>query len=96
MSLNKKALASDLVKVATFNIVAHVLMHVRFGDALFDEKFIYSLIFILLGFTLYHVAVDFHVLALFKEKVKAGVAKVEDKIAERVAAKIEKKKNQQS
>lgn len=91
MSLNKKALASDLVKVATFNIVAHVLMHVRFGDALFDEKFIYSLIFILLGFTLYHVAVDFHVLALFKEKVKAGVAKVEDKIAERVAAKLAKR-----
>ena len=80
MSLNKKALASDLVKVATFNVVAHVLMHLRFGDALFDEKFVYSLIFILLGFTLYHVAIDFHVLALFKEKVKAGVEKVKAKL----------------
>ena len=92
MSLNKKALASDLVKVATFNVVAHVLMHVRFGDALFDSKFIYSLIFILLGFTLYHVAVDYHVVALFKEKVKATVIKVKDKIAKSSAAKMIKKK----
>jgi hypothetical protein len=57
MNFDKKALVSDLLKVATFNIVAHYLMHVRFGDALFDEKFIYSLVFILLGFALYHVVI---------------------------------------
>ena len=84
--VNKKALISDLVKVATFNIVAHVLMGLRFDEPLFSEKFLYSLIFILIGFTVYHVALDLQVVALFKEKVKAGIQKVKNKITERAVA----------
>jgi len=86
--VNKRALFSDLVKVATFNIVAHVLMGLRFDEPLFSEKFIYSLIFILIGFTVYHVALDLQVVALFKEKVKAGIQKVKNKIAERAVARM--------
>ena len=53
--VNKKDLISDLVKVATFNIVAHVLMGVTYNEPVLSEKFVYSLIFTLLGFALYHV-----------------------------------------
>jgi hypothetical protein len=66
--LNKQALISDLVKVATFNLVAHVLMNARYNDPLFNEKFIYSLVFILIGFTVYHIFLDYQVIAWFKEK----------------------------
>lgn len=53
--VNKKALIIDLTKVACFNIVAHILMNMRYGEPLFNEKFIYSLAFILAGFAVYHV-----------------------------------------
>lgn len=53
--VNKRDLISDLVKVATFNIVAHVLMGSTYNEPMFSEKFVYSLIFILLGFAVYHV-----------------------------------------
>jgi hypothetical protein len=66
--VNKKALVEDLVKVATFNIVAHVLMSIKYGDELFSDKFVYSLIFILIGFTVYHVLLDSRVRSLFKTK----------------------------
>jgi hypothetical protein len=86
--VNKKALISDLVKVATFNIVAHVLMGLRFDEPIFSEKFVYSLIFILIGFTVYHVALDLQVVTLFKEKVKAGITEVQNKIAEKAVARM--------
>lgn len=68
MSYNKKSLVTDLVKVATFNIVAHILMHVKYNDSLFDTKFIYSLIFILIGFTVYHLYLDSIVSSYFTVK----------------------------
>lgn len=89
--VNKKDLFSDLVKVATFNIVAHVLMGLRFNEPLFSEKFIYSLIFILIGFTVYHVALDPHIVSLFN-KLKAGVKNVKNKIAEKAIASMIAKK----
>jgi hypothetical protein len=55
--VNKRELISDLVKVATFNIVAHVLMGSTYNEPILGEKFIYSLIFILLGFAVYHVLI---------------------------------------
>jgi hypothetical protein len=55
--VDRKGLIIDLVKVATFNIVAHILMNMRYGDPLFNEKFIYSLVFILAGFVFYHIFV---------------------------------------
>ena len=39
-NVNRKALISDLVKVATFQIVAHVLMSLRFNEPLFNEKYV--------------------------------------------------------
>jgi hypothetical protein len=66
--VNKKALLSDLAKVATFNLVAHFLMHVRFNEPIFSEKFVYSLVFILLGFAAYHYLLDAHVNKFFEVK----------------------------
>ena len=83
--VNKRALFSDLVKVATFNIVAHVLMGLRFDDPLFSEKFIYSLLFTLIGFTVYYVVLDPHVVSLFN-KLKTGVKNVKNKIAQKAIA----------
>ena len=68
--VDKKALVGDLVKVATFNIVAHALMSYKYGDELFNEKFVYSLIFILIGFAIYHVVLDKHVISYFKSNEK--------------------------
>lgn len=53
--VNRKALIIDLVKVACFNIVANLLMNVRYGEPALSEKFNYSLIFILAGFAVYHI-----------------------------------------
>jgi hypothetical protein len=64
--VNKKALVEDLVKVATFQIVAHVLMSYKYGEELFNDKFVYSVIFTLIGFTVYHVLLDSRVNSLFK------------------------------
>jgi len=55
--VNKKDLITDLVKVAIFNIVANILMNVRYQEPLLGEKFIYSLVFILTGFAIYHILV---------------------------------------
>ena len=55
--VNRKALIIDLVKVACFNIVANILMNVRYGEPVLSEKFIYSLIFILAGFATYHIVI---------------------------------------
>ena len=89
--VNKKDLFSDLVKVATFNIVAHVLMGLRFDEPLFSEKFIYSLLFILIGFTVYYVVLDPHVVSLFN-KLKAGVKSAKNKIAQKAIASMIAKK----
>ena len=56
--VNKKALIKDLVFFGTFNIVAHLLMNMRFNEPLLNEKFIYSLAFVLIGITVYHLFVD--------------------------------------
>ena len=76
--VNKKALLSDLAKVATFNLVAHFLMHVRFNEPIFSEKFVYSLVFILLGFATYHYLLDTHVNKFFD--VKKDEKKKEKKV----------------
>lgn len=55
--VNKKDLITDLVKVACFNIVANILMNVRYQEPLLNEKFIYSLVFILTGFAVYHIVI---------------------------------------
>ncbi len=55
--VNRKALITDLVKVACFNIVANILMNVRYGEPMLSEKFIYSLVFILAGFAIYHIVI---------------------------------------
>jgi hypothetical protein len=55
--VNKKALSIDLVKFATYNLVAHILMNMRYEEPLFNEKFIYSLAFILAGLSVYHIFV---------------------------------------
>jgi len=68
--VNKKALLGDIAKVATFNLVAHFLMHLRFNEPLFSEKFIYSLVFILLGFATYHYLLDNMVNAYFDKKAE--------------------------
>jgi len=89
--VNKKALLSDLAKVATFNLVAHFLMHVRFNEPILSEKFIYSLVFILLGFATYHYLLDAHLNKFFDvkkgdgnktEEKKTEVKKNEEKIKE--------------
>jgi hypothetical protein len=53
--VNKKDLITDLVKIACFNIVANILMNMRYGEPLLSERFIYSLAFILIGFATYHI-----------------------------------------
>ena len=55
--VNKKDLITDLVKVACFNIVANILMSMRYNEPLLEEKFLYSLAFILIGFAVYHVII---------------------------------------
>ena len=55
--VNKKDLITDLVKIACFNIVANILMNMRYNEPLLDEKFIYSLAFILIGFATYHILI---------------------------------------
>ena len=72
--VNKKALIGDLAKVATFNLLVHFLMHLRFNEPLFSEKFIYSLVFILLGFATYHFFLDSRVNAYFDIKEKYNAA----------------------
>jgi hypothetical protein len=56
--VNKKALIKDLVFFGTFNLIAHILMNMRYNDPLFSEKFIYSLAFVLIGITVYHLFVE--------------------------------------
>jgi len=56
--VNRKQLIKDLVFFSVFHSVAHVLMNMRFGDPLLSEKFIYSLVFILAGVSVYHLFVD--------------------------------------
>jgi hypothetical protein len=53
--VNKVDLVDDLVKVATFNVVAHVLMNVRYGEPLFNERFVYFTLFVLTGFAVHHI-----------------------------------------
>jgi hypothetical protein len=74
MSVNKKALIGDLAKVATFNLVAHFLMSLRFNEPLLSEKFVYSLVFILLGFAVYHYFLDVHVNNFFDKKAAPAAA----------------------
>jgi hypothetical protein len=60
--VDKKALFSDLVKVATFNIFAHLLISSTYNEPLFAEKFVYSLVYILMGFAVYHVLIHKHLM----------------------------------
>jgi len=62
--VNKVDLVDDLVKVATFNVVAHVLMNVRYGEPLFNERFVYFTLFVLAGFATYHIVLRKRALAL--------------------------------
>ena len=55
--VNKKDLITDLVKIACFNIVANILMNMRYNEPLLSERFIYSLVFILTGFATYHIVI---------------------------------------
>lgn len=92
--LNKKALFSDLVKVATFNIVANFLMYLRFSEPLLDEKFINSLVFILIGFTTYYILLDYQVLDWVRRQYKyikeTGVRKTVSNLKEKVTSSINK------
>ena len=58
--VNRKDLITDLVKIACFNIVANILMNVRYQEPLLSEKFLYSLAFILTGFAVYHIIIAPH------------------------------------
>jgi len=89
--VNKKALIGDLAKVATFNLVAHFLMHIRFNEPILSEKFIYSLVFILLGFATYHYLLDAHVNKFFDVKKDDGKKTEEKKTEEK---KTEEKKKE--
>ena len=55
--VNRKDLIIDLVKFACFNIVANILMNVRYQEPIFSEKFVYSLVFLLTGFAVYHIVI---------------------------------------
>jgi hypothetical protein len=55
--VNRKDLIIDLVKFACFNIVANILMNVRDQEPIFSEKFVYSLVFLLTGFAVYHIVI---------------------------------------
>jgi len=55
--VNKRDLITDLIKVACFQIVASVAMGLSYSEPILNEKFLYSLFFILLGFTTYHVVI---------------------------------------
>jgi len=61
--VNKKDLITDLVKIACFNIVANILMSIRYEEPLLSEKFLYSLTFILTGFAVYHIIIAPRLLA---------------------------------
>ena len=76
-TVDKKGLISDLIKVATFNIVAHILMSSSYNEPIFGEKFVYSLIFILLGFAVYHVFIHKRLMNLvaFYEMAKTVAVK---------------------
>jgi hypothetical protein len=51
----KKALINDLNKNACIIIVVHIIANTYAGKKLFDQEFLYSLIFTLLGFVFYHI-----------------------------------------
>jgi len=53
--VNKKQLIKDLVFFMTFQGVAHILMHMRYEEPLFNEKFVNTLSFILIGITVWHI-----------------------------------------
>jgi len=61
--VDKKSLITDLVKIACFNIVANLLMSIRYEEPLLSEKFLYSLTFILTGFAVYHIIIAPRLLA---------------------------------
>jgi hypothetical protein len=83
--VDKKSLMSDLVKVATFNIIAHVLMGSTYNEPIFSEKFVYSLIFILLGFAVYHVFIHRRLMKFIRqcEGRKAGASSASPSSAKR-------------
>ena len=62
--INMVALKTDLVKNATVVVVSRLLKYMlvdnRKGE-LFNQEFVYSLVFLLLGFVAYHVAVTTNV-----------------------------------
>ena len=55
--VNRKDLITDLVKVACFHIVANILMGYKFGEPQLSERFVYSLVFTLVGFATYHILI---------------------------------------
>lgn len=75
-NLDKTGLITDLVKVATFNIVANILMNLRFGEPLLDQKFLYSLVFILVGFAAYHIFLHRRVVKLVDRHLSESAKRV--------------------
>jgi hypothetical protein len=52
---NRQALVSDLLKVLTSVVVAHMLKNYSKGMDMFDNEFVMGLVYTLIGFTAYHV-----------------------------------------
>jgi len=52
---NKKALINDLTKNACILLSVHIVANSYAGKKLFDQDFLYSVMFTLLAFVFYHV-----------------------------------------
>ena len=52
---DRKRMISDLLKAMTVAIVSHVMKSQVTGKPMFDDEFIYSLLFTLAGFAAYHI-----------------------------------------
>jgi len=51
------SLINDLVKTATFLIIAHILLKIQTGKQLFDQDSVYSIIYVLLGLIFYWILI---------------------------------------
>jgi len=52
---DKKALVNDLAKNACILFAVHLIANTYSGKRLFDQDFLYSVMFTLLGFVFYHI-----------------------------------------
>lgn len=60
LSEEYKPLINDLIKVATFQIVAHLLGLYAAGkiNQMFNKDFLQTLVFVLIGFAVYHLLIN--------------------------------------